>query len=91
MFSMQPENQSPHTFIVRLWRERSEDRAFIWRGSVDYVQSGERAYFQNAARLVEIIWLMLKGAPMENEPSNESSALDENPNENTNETLIPKK
>ena len=55
MFSMQPENQSPHTFIVRLWRERSEDRAFIWRGSVDYVQSGERAYFQNIESLKEVI------------------------------------
>jgi len=53
---MQPENQSPHTFIVRLWRERSEDRAFIWRrGSVDYVQSGERAYFQNIESLKEVI------------------------------------
>ena len=55
MFSMQPENQSPRTFIVRLWRERSEDRAFIWRGSVDYVQSGERAYFQNIESLKEVI------------------------------------
>lgn len=55
MFSMQPENQSPHTFIVRLWRERSEDRAFIWRGSVDCVQSGERAYFQNIESLKEVI------------------------------------
>jgi len=52
---MQPENQSPRTFIVRLWRERSEDRAFIWRGSVDYVQSGERAYFQNIESLKEVI------------------------------------
>ena len=87
---MQPERQPPFTFIVRLWREKDNGES-IWRGSVDCVQSGERAYFQNAARLVEIIWLMLKEAPMENEPSNESSALDENPNENTNETLIPKK
>jgi len=52
---MQPEKQSPRTFIVRLWRERSEDRAFIWRGSVDYVQSGERAYFQNIESLKEVI------------------------------------
>jgi len=52
---MQPENQSPRTFIVRLWRERSEDRAFIWRGSVDCVQSGERAYFQNIEGLKEVI------------------------------------
>ena len=52
---MQPENQSPRTFIVRLWRERSEERAFVWRGSVDYVQSGERAYFQNIESLKEVI------------------------------------
>ena len=52
---MQPEKQSPRTFIVRLWRERSEDRAFIWRGSVDCVQSGERAYFQNIESLKEVI------------------------------------
>ena len=53
--SMENENQSPRTFIVRLWRERSEDRAFIWRGSVDCVQSGERAYFQNIEGLKEVI------------------------------------
>jgi len=52
---MQPEKQSPRTFIVRLWRERSEDRAFVWRGSVDCVQSGERAYFQNIESLKEVI------------------------------------
>ncbi|MEW5941060.1 MAG: hypothetical protein AB1750_15440 [Chloroflexota bacterium] len=57
-----------------------EDDDFLWRGSVDHVQSGERAYFQNVARLVEIISRMMKGTPMENEPFNETSASDENSN-----------
>ena len=63
---MQPEKQSPRTFIVRLWRERSEDRAFIWRGSVDCVQSGERAYFQNIEGLKEVIARLAESAWPEN-------------------------
>ncbi len=51
---MQPENQTPHTFIVRLWREKS-DGDFVWRGSVDCVQSGERVYFQNIESLKDVI------------------------------------
>ncbi len=51
---MQPDKGSPFTFIVRLWREKSDSQT-VWRGSVDHVQSGERAYFQAAAAFMEII------------------------------------
>ena len=75
---MQPEKQSPHTFIVRLWREKSEDSAFVWRGSVDHVQSGARAYFQSAARLVDVISQMVKELLSEKGEPGKTSASDEN-------------
>ena len=57
---MQPEKQSPYTFIVHLWREQTEGSAFVWRGSVDCVQSGERAYFQSLEKVVEVVSHMVK-------------------------------
>ncbi|MEW5829569.1 MAG: hypothetical protein AB1846_11805 [Chloroflexota bacterium] len=51
---MQPESQSPFTFIVRLWREKNGSQV-VWRGSVDHIQSGERAYFQAASHFMEIV------------------------------------
>lgn len=55
---MQPEKQSPLTFIVRLWREKSDGES-IWRGSVERVQNGERAYFQSMAKLKDAILRIL--------------------------------
>ncbi len=52
---MLPEKQSPFTFIVRLWPEKSNGGQSVWRGSVEHVQSGERAYFQDIERLKEVL------------------------------------
>ena len=37
------------SFIVRIWRERGEGHraAAEWRGSIECVESGERAYFRD--------------------------------------------
>jgi len=37
------------SFIVRLWNETIDatGNAVVWRGSIDHVGSGKRAYFHN--------------------------------------------
>lgn len=68
---MQPEKQSPFTFIVRLWREKSDGET-IWRGSVERVQSGERAYFQSMAKLKDAIVRMLGYSSREEDENSET-------------------
>ena len=79
---MQPERQTPFTFIVRLWRETTDGIAFVWRGSVDHVQSGERAYFQSASRLVDVISQMIKELLSEKGEPGKTTASDENSENN---------
>lgn len=67
---MQPERQTPFTFIVRLWREKS-DGVSIWRGSVERVQSGERAYFQSMAKIKDAIVRILGDSSREEEETPE--------------------
>lgn len=62
MVTMQTDTQNPHTFIIRLWREKTDGDAFVLRGSVDDVRSGERLYFQNIERLKEVIAQMMEKA-----------------------------
>ena len=69
---MQPEKQSPYTFIVHLWREQTEGSTFVWRGSVDCVQSGERAYFQSMEKIKEAIVRMLGDSSREGEDNSEN-------------------
>jgi hypothetical protein len=47
------------TFIVRLWRERP-DAASGWRGSVEYVQGGERRAAADAAATLALVELWLE-------------------------------
>ena len=68
---MQPEKQSPFTFIVRLWREKSDGES-IWRGSVERVQSGERVYFQSMEKIKEAIVRMLGSTSREGEDNSET-------------------
>lgn len=65
---MLPESQTPHTFIVRLWREKSDGESFVWRGSVDCAQSGERSHFQSFKGLMDVI-ARLAGIPPGDKPS----------------------
>ena len=63
---MHPEREAPFTFIVRLWREKNNG-VYTWRGSVECVQSGERAYFQELEHLKKLLARMLNGMGDENE------------------------
>ena len=44
-------------FVVRIWREPGEipSSAPEWRGSVEHVESGQKAYFRNLNALVEFM------------------------------------
>jgi hypothetical protein len=68
---MQPERQNPFTFIVRLWREKSDGES-IWRGSVERVQSGERVYFQSMAKIKEAIVRILGDSSGEEDENSET-------------------
>ena len=43
------------TFIVRIWTEHVEDEAPQWRGQVEHLQSGEKAYFRKLDQMVAFI------------------------------------
>ncbi|MBC8248501.1 MAG: hypothetical protein H8E90_02380 [Anaerolineales bacterium] len=43
------------TFVVRLWAEYLEQTPPAWRGEIEDVGSGEKAYFQEAADVVRFI------------------------------------
>lgn len=44
-------------FIVRVWCERGDqaDRVPEWRGSVEHVESGQRAYFRHLEAVLEFM------------------------------------
>lgn len=44
-----------HLFVVRMWQEPGASASALWRGSVQHVPSGERAYFMQLADLNEFI------------------------------------
>ncbi len=46
-----------HSFIVRIWVEPREvtDPQVAWRGMVQHVMSGERAYFRSYEEMVSFI------------------------------------
>lgn len=46
-----------HSFVLRIWRENRDDPevAAEWRGWIDHVQSGQRAYFRDLAEIDQII------------------------------------
>lgn len=49
-----------HTLIVRLWPEPDGVGHVVWRGSIDYVQNGQRYYFQTLEGLGARIVLLLQ-------------------------------
>ncbi len=51
------------TFIVRFWREQSGPGQFAWRGSLDWVQTGDRVYFQSLPSLFDKIEHLMQTAP----------------------------
>jgi len=50
-------------FIVRVWCERGDGDAAIteWRGSVEHIQSGQRAFFRNLEAVLEFVRPHLEG------------------------------
>jgi hypothetical protein len=51
-----------HAFIVKLWLERREIEGAKpeWRGRIDHVQSGKRAYFRDPAQIMRFIQAYLE-------------------------------
>ena len=51
-----PADRAEHLFVVRMWQERSDGAPpGQWRGSVQHVPSGERAYFMQFTDLNEFM------------------------------------
>lgn len=50
-------------FIVRVWCERGDGGADVseWRGSVEHIQSGQRAFFRNLEAVLEFVRPHLEG------------------------------
>jgi hypothetical protein len=50
-------DERSHTFVVRIWHERRDlaDALPMWRGRVDDVKSGSRAYFTSLQQLMEYL------------------------------------
>jgi hypothetical protein len=48
-----PTDERRHSFVVRIWEERRDipDAERTWRGSVDVVHTGTRAYFASIDEL----------------------------------------
>jgi hypothetical protein len=46
-----------NSFIIRIWQEPREIEGTNpeWRGRVEHMQSGERAYFRDTTKMVEFI------------------------------------
>ena len=72
---MPAEDSLPHTFIVRVWREKTDGESFLWRGSVSDAQSGERLYFQSLDQLKDAIARMIEAPSSENLPVKRPSFL----------------
>lgn len=50
-------------FIVRVWCERGDGDAPVteWRGSVEHIQSGQRAFFRNLEAVLDFVRPHLEG------------------------------
>ena len=50
-------DERSHTFVIRIWQERRDvsDAPPIWRGRVDDVRAGSRAYFTSLQQLMEYL------------------------------------
>jgi hypothetical protein len=50
-------DERSHTFVVRIWQERRDlaDAVPMWRGRVDDVKSGSRAYFTSLQQLMDYL------------------------------------
>lgn len=71
-------------FIVRVWCERGDGDAAVteWRGSVEHIQSGQRAFFRNLEAVLEFVRPHLEGIGIDAQQrfwERISSALDEPP------------
>lgn len=71
-------------FIVRVWCERGDDDAAVpeWRGSVEHIQSGQRAFFRNLDAVLEFVRPHLEGIGIDAQQrfwERISSALDDPP------------
>lgn len=59
-----------HSFVIRVWQEprEIEDAGPEWRGRIEHVQSGDRAYFRHLDKMVEFIVAYLsdrgQGSPL---------------------------
>lgn len=54
---MKQAKERSYSFVVRIWVERRElkDAPLVWRGEIEDVQSQERHFFQDYAKLVAIV------------------------------------
>lgn len=71
-------------FIVRVWCERGDGDAAVteWRGSVEHIQSGQRAFFRNLDAVLEFVRPHLEGIGIDAQQrfwERISSALDDPP------------
>ncbi len=58
-----------HSFIVRIWMEKSTIEMGEWRGSIAEVETNRRIFFRNLADIVTFIRETLEGPPLTPEPS----------------------
>lgn len=51
---MEPNKETTFSFIVRIWIEHTDRKNVvpIWRGVIEYVNSGERVYFDRLEQIV---------------------------------------
>jgi hypothetical protein len=73
-------------FIVRVWCERGDGDAAVteWRGSVEHIQSGQRAFFRNLDAVLDFVRPHLEGIGIDAQQrfwERISSALDDPPPE----------
>lgn len=71
-------------FIVRVWCERGDGDATVteWRGSVEHIQSGQRAFFRNLDAVLDFVRPHLEGIGIDAQQrfwERISSALDDPP------------
>jgi hypothetical protein len=68
MRTARPEGDT-HSFVIRIWYETHRGQAGepAWRGSVDYVPSGERLYFCDLATCIRFIQEQARLATSEQE------------------------
>lgn len=68
MNTLWPHHQK-HLFVVRMWQEPSAtEPPGQWRGSVQHVPSGERAYFLHLTDMAEFMRSQLARPPLVEAP-----------------------